>query len=379
LSSTSPLTESVQNTIKSISYEFAIAGDFVEGKEIDSGHINSTYIATYRRDDGQLRRYILQRINEHVFKDPMAVIKNVECVTLHINWKVLRVKRDLGGQTINMYPARGGRFFAVGPGGGIWRCYNFIEGCKTYDVVENTRQAYQAARAFGSFQDLVSDIDAEDVVETIPDFHNTPKRFERFLEVVQSDPKGRLKEVEKEVQFVKEREGLCNHLVSLLEAGELPPRITHNDTKLNNVMIDEETDEAVCVIDLDTVMPGLSAYDFGDLVRTATSPAAEDETDLSKVDMRMSMFEALAEGYLDGCDCLTSAEIDNLVTGGKVITLETAIRFLTDYLEGDVYFKTEREGHNLDRARTQIALVARIEEKEEEMQRFVSRVAKSKA
>jgi hypothetical protein len=379
LSSTSPLTESVQNTIKSISYEFAIAGDFVEGKEIDSGHINSTYIATYRRDDGQLRRYILQRINEHVFKDPMAVIKNVECVTRHINWKVLRVKRDLGGQTINMYPARGGRFFAVGPGGGIWRCYNFIEGCKTYDVVENTRQAYQAARAFGSFQDLVSDIDAEDVVETIPDFHNTPKRFERFLEVVQSDPKGRLKEVEKEVQFVKEREGLCNHLVSLLEAGELPPRITHNDTKLNNVMIDEETDEAVCVIDLDTVMPGLSAYDFGDLVRTATSPAAEDETDLSKVDMRMSMFEALAEGYLDGCDCLTSAEIDNLVTGGKVITLETAIRFLTDYLEGDVYFKTEREGHNLDRARTQIALVARIEEKEEEMQRFVSRVAKSKA
>lgn len=379
MSSTSPLTESVQNTIKSISYEFAIAGDFVEGKEIDSGHINSTYIATYRRDDGQLRRYILQRINEHVFKDPMAVIKNVECVTRHINWKVLRVKRDLGGQTINMYPARGGRFFAVGPGGGIWRCYNFIEGCKTYDVVENTRQAYQAARAFGSFQDLVSDIDAEDVVETIPDFHNTPKRFERFLEVVQSDPKGRLKEVEKEVQFVKEREGLCNHLVSLLEAGELPPRITHNDTKLNNVMIDEETDEAVCVIDLDTVMPGLSAYDFGDLVRTATSPAAEDETDLSKVDMRMSMFEALAEGYLDGCDCLTSAEIDNLVTGGKVITLETAIRFLTDYLEGDVYFKTEREGHNLDRARTQIALVARIEEKEEEMQRFVSRVAKSKA
>lgn len=351
----------------------------MEGKEIDSGHINSTYIATYRRDDGQLRRYILQRINEHVFKDPMAVIKNVECVTRHINWKVLRVKRDLGGQTINMYPARGGRFFAVGPGGGIWRCYNFIEGCKTYDVVENTRQAYQAARAFGSFQDLVSDIDAEDVVETIPDFHNTPKRFERFLEVVQSDPKGRLKEVEKEVQFVKEREGLCNHLVSLLEAGELPPRITHNDTKLNNVMIDEETDEAVCVIDLDTVMPGLSAYDFGDLVRTATSPAAEDETDLSKVDMRMSMFEALAEGYLDGCDCLTSAEIDNLVTGGKVITLETAIRFLTDYLEGDVYFKTEREGHNLDRARTQIALVARIEEKEEEMQRFVSRVAKSKA
>lgn len=373
-----PLTPSVQNTIRAISHEFAIAGEFVEGHEIDSGHINSTYIATYRRDDGRIRRYILQRINEYVFKDPMAVIKNVECVTRHINWKVLRVKRDLGGQTLNMYPARGGRSYAVGEGGGIWRCYNFIEGCKTYDVVENTRQAYQAARAFGSFQDLVSDIDAEDVVETIPDFHNTPKRFERFMEVVDADPKGRLKNVEKEVQFIREREGLCNHLISLLKSGELPPRITHNDTKLNNVMMDAETDEAVCVIDLDTVMPGLSAYDFGDLVRTATSPAEEDETDLSKVDMRMPMFEALAEGYLDGCDCLTKAEIKNLVTGGKVITLETAIRFLTDYLEGDVYFKTEREGHNLDRARTQIALVQKIEEKEEEMERFVARVAKSK-
>jgi hypothetical protein len=185
--------------------------------------------------------------------------------------------------------------------------------------------------------------------------------------------------VSAEVKFIKEREDLCNHLVALLESNELPQRITHNDTKLNNVMIDEETDEAVCVIDLDTVMPGLSAYDFGDLVRTATSPAAEDETDLSKVVMRMPMFEALAEGYLDGCDCLTSGEIDNLVTGGKVITLETAIRFLTDYLEGDVYFKIEREGHNLDRARTQIALVADIEKKEEEMNRFVSRVAKAKS
>ena len=378
MKSPTPIAPSLQETIQTISHEFAIAGDFVEGYEIHSGHINSTYIATYRREDGEIRRYILQRINEHVFTEPLVVIKNVECVTRHINWKVLRVKRDLGGQTLNMFPARGGRFYAEGPNGGIWRCYNFIEGCHTYDIVENTRQAYQAARAFGSFQDLVSDIDIEEIRETIPDFHNTPKRLKRLLEVIAEDPLGRVKNVEAEIQFVNEREGLCHSLVQLMQSGVLPTRITHNDTKLNNVMMDSETDEAVCVIDLDTVMPGLSAYDFGDLVRTATSSAAEDEIDLSKVDMRMPMFEALAEGYLDGCDCLNAAEVDNLVVGGKVITLETGIRFLTDYLEGDQYFKTSRDGQNLDRCRTQFALVSKIEENEDAMNDFLQRISKIK-
>lgn len=378
LDNSSPLSDSLSSTIQAISHEFAISGDFVEGHEINSGHINSTYVATYQRDNGERRRYILQRINENVFTDPIAVMNNVECVTRHINWKVLRVKRDLGGQTLNLYPARGGKFYAKGDGGGIWRCYNCIEGCHTYDIVENTRQAYQAARAFGSFLDLVSDIPPEDIQETIPDFHNTPRRFARLMKMVESDPVGRLASVQAEIDFVKMREALCSSLTDLLDAGELPIRITHNDTKLNNVMMDSETDEAVCVIDLDTVMPGLSTYDFGDLVRTATSPAAEDEKDLSKVEMRMSMFEALAEGYLDGCDCLTAREIENLVTGGKVITLETGIRFLTDYLAGDVYFKTEYDSHNLDRCRTQFRLLECIEEQEEAMQRFVMRVAKGK-
>lgn len=378
MSNPSTLSADLHSTIEAISHEFAIAGDFVEGHEINSGHINSTYIAKYRRESGKESRYILQRINEHVFTDPMAVIHNVECVTRHINWKVLRVKRDLGGQTLNLYPARGGRFYAKGDGGGIWRCYNFIEGCHTYEIVESTRQAYQAARAFGSFQDLISDLPPEDILDTIPDFHNTPKRFARLMEVVAADPVGRLASVKAEVEFVKQREGLCSSLVDQLNAGALPQRITHNDTKLNNVMMDSETDEAVCVIDLDTVMPGLSLYDFGDLVRTATSSAAEDEVDLSKVEMRMPMFEALAEGYLDGCDCLTDTEIDNLVTGGKVITLETGIRFLTDYLEGDVYFKVSREDQNLDRCRTQLKLVERIEEQEPAMQKFVRQIAKSK-
>ncbi|MGJ8657605.1 MAG: phosphotransferase enzyme family protein [Akkermansiaceae bacterium] len=367
-----------QDAIKLISHEFAISGEYVEGIEIDSGHINNTYLAVYEELSGKRSRYILQRINEFVFKDPLLVMRNVEAVTRHINWKVLRVKKDLGGQTLNIYPARGGRSFAYDADGGVWRCYNFIEDCHTYDVVENTRQAYQAAKAFGSFQDLVSDMPIDEVEETIPDFHNTPKRYARLMEVIAADPKGRLESVQAEVNFIQQREGLCKHLVELAEQGKLPVRVTHNDTKLNNVMMDAESDEAVCVIDLDTVMPGLSLYDFGDLVRTATSPVEEDEKDLSKVEMRMPMFEALAEGYIDGCDCLTSLEIENLVTGGKLMTLEVGIRFLTDYLEGDMYFKTEYTDHNLVRCRTQLKLVACIEEKEAEMNKFVSRVAKAK-
>ena len=367
-----------EHNIKDIAHEFAIAGEFISGEEIYSGLINSTYIATFEKPNGKHSRYILQRINEEVFKDPHAVMRNVEMVTRHINWKVLRVKRDLGGQTLNLYPARGGRFYASGEGGGIWRCYNFIEGCRTYDIVENTRQAYQAAQAFGSFQDLVSDIPVEDIEETIPDFHNTPKRYARLMEVVAEDPLGRVASAQKEIDFIKSREGIVSKLIDLRDAGVLPERITHNDTKINNVMIDTETDEAVCVIDLDTVMPGLSLYDFGDMVRTAVSPAAEDETDLSKVEVRMPMFEALAEGYLDSCDCLTDAEIDNLVFSGRLISLEIGIRFLTDYLEGDVYFKSKRDGHNLDRARTQLSLVEKLEVCESEMESFVKRLAKAR-
>ncbi|MEO1857326.1 MAG: aminoglycoside phosphotransferase family protein [Rubritalea sp.] len=372
------MSDTLNSTIKAISQKFAISGYFVGGNEIKSGHINTTYIATYALDSGERRRYIFQLINENVFTDPLAVMHNVECVTRHINRKVLRARRDLGGQTLNLYSAKGGRSYVKGEGGEIWRCYNFIEGCHTYDIVETSHQAYQAARAFGSFQDLVSDIPAEDVLETIPDFHNTPRRFAKLMQVIEADPEGRLESVRDEVAFVKKREALCSSLVNQLEAGELPQRITHNDTKLNNVMMDSETDEAVCVIDLDTVMPGLSSYDFGDLVRTATSPAAEDEKDLNKVEMRMPMFEALAEGYLDGCDCLTPNEIANLVTGGKVITLETGIRFLTDYLEGDVYFKTAYESQNIDRCRTQLKLLECIEGKEDAMRNFLARIAKSK-
>lgn len=344
-----------------------------------SGHINSTYRATFETSGGVRQRYILQRINEKVFTDPVAVMRNVECVTRHINWKVLRVKRDLGGQTLSLYPGRGGKSWISGPGGGVWRCYNFIEGCATYDVIENTRQAYQAARAFGSFQDLVSDLPATEIEETIPDFHHTRKRFERLMDVASSDLLGRADSVSEELEFVRRREADVGVILDLLESGVIPWRITHNDTKINNVMIDTESDEAVCVIDLDTVMPGASLYDFGDLVRTATSPVTEDEPDLSKVTMQMPMFEALVDGYMDAAvDFLNDAEIDHLAFSGKLISLETGMRFLTDFLEGDTYFKVHHAGQNLDRCRTQFKMVTEVERQREAMDKFVGKVRRGK-
>lgn len=369
----------VQQLVSAIGDQFAVQGEFILGEEIDSGHINSTYRATYRLKNGSERRYVFQAINRNVFKDPYAVMANVETVTRHINSRVLRLKKDLGGQTLNLFPARAGGSWVEDAKGAVWRCYNHIEGCMTYDVVENTRQAYQAARAFGSFQDLVSDLDPDSITETIPNFHHTRKRFERLMEVAKADPKGRLESVRTEFEFIQQRESLTDLLLDLVDAGKIPVRVTHNDTKINNVMIDADTDEAVCVIDLDTVMPGLALYDFGDLVRSATSPAAEDETDLSKVEMQMPMFEALVEGYLDAAgEFINDTEVEYLPHSGKLMTLEVGIRFLTDFLEGDIYFKTHHPLHNLDRCRTQLKLVASIESREKEMQSFVRKVRKGK-
>ena len=364
----------VQQLVSNIGGQFAVQGSFISGEEIQSGHINSTYRVSYQQPDGSIRRYILQAINRHVFKDPYAVMRNVESVTRHINARVLRQKKDLGGQTLNLFPARKGGSWVEDELGEVWRCYNHIEGCVTHEIIENSRQAYQAAHAFGAFQHLVSDLDTHSIVETIPDFHDTRKRFFRLLDVAAADPNQRLNSVRAEFDFIIKREPLTGILLDLAAAGEIPTRITHNDTKINNVMIDATTDEAVCVIDLDTVMPGLALYDFGDLVRSATSPAAEDERDLSKVQMQMPMFEALVEGYLGAAGgFLNKTEIAHLTLSGKLLALEVGIRFLTDHLEGDVYFKARRPDHNLDRCRTQLKLVESIEAQEAKMNKFVAK------
>jgi hypothetical protein len=375
-----PHDSGVWQLVASIGNRFAVQGEFICGEKIDSGHINATYRATYRQRDGSDRRYIFQAINRNVFKDPYAVIANVECVTRHINSRVLRLKKDPRGQTLNLFPAHTGALWVADEHGDVWRCYNHIEGCVTHDIVANTRQAYQAARAFGSFQNLVSDLDPNSITVTIPDFHHTRKRFARLMEVAAADPLGRLAGVRAEFDFIRRREMHTGLLLDLVQAGGIPIRVTHNDTKINNVMIDAVTDVAVCVIDLDTVMPGLVLHDFGDLVRSATSPAAEDATDLSKVTMQMPMFEALVEGYLDAAGAfINDTEIEHLVHAGKLMTLEVGIRFLTDHLEGDVYFKTHRPGHNLDRCRTQLKLVACIEALEPAMNAIVDKVRRSKS
>lgn len=365
---------SLEDSISEIGSQFAINGIFVEGEEVKSGHINTTYLASYQDEDGEIRRYIFQRINGNVFPKPLTVMKNIERVTRHINRKVFRKKRDFGGQTLNLYPGRNGKNCVSGDSGGIWRCYNFIEGCRTYDVVENTRQAYQAAKAFGAFQDLLSDLSVDKVAITIEGFHDTPERYARLMVAIENDSCDRVKEVKEEIAFITSRESITGVLLEHLKAGRLIERVTHNDTKLNNVMIDEQTDEAVCVIDLDTVMPGLALYDFGDLVRGATSPVAEDEPDASKVEMRLPMFEAIVEGYLETArNFLTPLEIDLLPFSAKLISLETGIRFLTDHLEGDKYFKVHRDNQNLDRCRTQLALVKSIENQEKKMLSFVKK------
>ena len=374
-----PAEGEVAARIARIGDMFAVSGDFLYGEELRNGHINTTYRACYRSEDGQEDRYILQRINDYVFKDPAQVMRNVEKVTRHITWKLLRRRRDAAGQTLNLFPARGGRNYIVLPEeGGMWRCYNNIEGTHTYDVVENTRQAYQAGYAFGSFQDLICDMNPEDIKESIPDFHNTPKRYADLLKSVEADVMGRVANCQAELELLKSWENRYARITDMLASGELPTRITHNDTKINNVMLDEETDDAVCVIDLDTVMPGSVLYDFGDMVRTATCMAREDEEDLSKVRMEMPFFESLAEGYLDAAHgFLTQKEVEFMPFSGWLITTEIGIRFLTDYLEGDKYFRTEKPEHNLIRARNQLKLAQSIDSQLISMGKYVRRLMKS--
>ena len=374
-----PADAKTTELVCSIANRFAVQGEFVCGEEINSGHINSTYRATYQQTDGTQQRYIIQAINRNVFKDPYAVMNNVEKVTRHINSRVLRLKKDLGGQTLNLFPAREGGSWIEDENGTVWRCYNNIEGCVTYDVVENTRQAYQAARAFGSFQDLVSDLPADKIIETIPNFHHTRQRYAKLMEVAAADPVGRLDSVRTEFDFIRERENLVGILLDLQASGAIPLRVTHNDTKINNVMLDDATGGTVAVIDLDTIMPGLPLYDFGEMVRTSASSTLEDDPEPANMHVRLPLFRALVQGYLRSAvgGVLNATERAHLGFSGKLMTYENGIRFLTDYLQGDIYYKIRHPRHNLDRCRTQFALVRSIEQSASEMTAIVAEVEKT--
>jgi len=357
-----------EHDLRPIFAQFNVPGDFVGARLLKVGHINDTYLVD-SVSDGRPGQFIFQRINHFVFRDPERLMANFEKITSHIRAKLERIPgRDPDRETLNLVTARTGACFHITPAGEYWRAYRFVAGAHIINVASRPQEAFEAGRAFGCFQKLLSDLDASLLHETIPFFHHTPRRFARFKEVLENDPRRRAGEAREAISFVLEREGMTAVITESLASGRLPLRITHNDTKINNVLFDDLTGKAICIIDLDTTMPGSSLYDFGDMVRTTTSFAAEDETDLSRVKVELEMFRALAEGYLEEArDFLTPPELDLLVFSGRLITFTIGLRFLTDFLEGDVYFRVHRPGHNLDRARAQFALVRSMEKLEKAM------------
>jgi len=364
-----------EKQLREISKRFQIYGEILHAETLKIGHINETYSATYSQG-GTRVRYIHQKINKNVFKNPAAVMKNVTRVTTHLRKKLeAQNVRDLTRRALIVIPTREGTSCFLNGDDGVWRTFLFIEGVETFEAVQTIEQAYQAGRAFGEFQHLLVDLPGERLHETIRDFHNTRKRFTALQQAIQSDQHNRAKDAKPEIDFALAHEPIVDVILNAMAKRKIPERITHNDTKFNNVMLDVLTGEAMCIVDLDTVMPGCALYDFGDMVRTTTSPTLEDEVDLSKVKMQMPMFKKLAEGYLSTAgNFLTKNEKSYIAFSGKLITFEIGIRFLTDFLTGDTYFRIHRPGHNLERCRTQFKLVESIEKQEAAMQKHADRL-----
>lgn len=360
-----------QRELRALCDKFIMYGDFMVGVPFGSGHINDTYQITC--DQGGVRvHYILQRLNPAVFANPHKVMENVDRVTAHLREKFRASNRSLRRRTLRLLRTYTNLPYIFDDRGDCYRAYVFVENARSYDVLENEEIAFSVARAFGEFQCDLVDLPGGRLHETIPDFHNTPKRVEALLEAVKRDSCGRAREVAAEIDFVLQRSELASTLVRLNADGDIPERITHNDTKVNNLLIDDFSGEGLCVLDLDTVMPGLVPYDFGDMVRTGASTAEEDEVNLEKVTMSFSMFEAILRGYLSSTGgFLTPAEREYLPFSGALITYEIGVRFLTDYLNGDVYFKTRRPTHNLERARNQFKLVTSIESQMDAMKNLL--------
>lgn len=326
------------------------------------GHINRTYLVITDRP----QRYILQRISRAAFHNIPALMQNIAAVTAF-----LAERSDDPRASLHLVPTREGGLWHQDSEGEYWRVYDFIEDSICLQAPESAEDFYQSAVAFGSFQHMLQDFPANTLYETIPAFHNTPDRYRIFHEILADDRLGRAAGVQREIDFVLACEDEAGSLLRMLRRGELPLRVTHNDTKLNNVMLDSKTRKALCVIDLDTVMPGLVAYDFGDSIRFGAATAAEDERNLAKVGLDLELYRRFAEGFIPACGALTKEEIETLPLGAKLMTLECGLRFLTDYLDGDHYFSIARPGHNLDRARTQFRLVAETERRWDEIRSII--------
>lgn len=340
----------------------------IEPSVYGNGHINDTYIV-YAQPS-----YILQRINKAVFTDPPAVMENILGITEYLREKIKSAGGNPDRETLNLIRTTDGKPYYMDENGEYYRVYKFIENARSYDLVESPEQLYQAAKAFGRFQNMLADYPTDKLNETIVDFHNTKVRYEQFKAALANDKAGRAKEVAAEIQFVLDREGDAGVIVDGIADGRIPLRVTHNDTKLNNVMLDNDTGEGVCVIDLDTVMPGSLLYDYGDALRFGGSTGAEDEKDLDKICFSVENFEAFTRGFMEELPSMTEEERKLLPFSIKLMTLECGSRFLADYLNGDVYFKTHYPEHNLDRCRTQLKLVADIEAKMDTLNAIVERI-----
>lgn len=356
--------------IRSILDNFSIAGEFVDFYPIDDGHINDTFTVVYKVGGAELR-HLLQRINTAVFKNPDELMANVDCVTSFLKDKIIASGGDSEREALYCKPTRTGKKYYIDSKDRVWRLYNFVENSFSHNTIESPEVFYNAGKAFGHFQKLLSDFPIDRLYETIPDFHNTGKRYKNLINAIEKDPKGRVKYLDDEIDFCKERRNETYVLTGKTVIGDLPVRVTHNDTKLNNILFDTETGEPVCIVDLDTVMPGLSLYDFGDAIRFGANTAAEDEKDISKVSLDTGLYEQYVRGFLSAAgDTLVAEEVRLLPFAAKMMTLECGMRFLTDYIDGDVYFKIHYPDHNLVRCHTQFALVADIERKYDEMMKI---------
>ena len=360
--------------LQSAANAFDFGGPVVcDAHHYGEGHINDTFVV-WREDHS--KRFILQRINTDTFTNPVGLMENVCGVTRHLRAKILAEGGDPARETLNVIPTLSGSTCYLDADGGAWRAYDFVEDTICLQQVGSEADFRTVAETLGKFQNQLADYPASTLHETIARFHDTPNRYANFEKALAADALGRAKNIAPEIEFIHAREQDCHVLLDQLAAGEIPLRVTHNDTKINNVLIDAATGKGICVIDLDTVMPGLSAYDFGDSIRFGANHSAEDEKDLSKVNLDLGLYEVFTRGFLQGADgILTEAELEYLPWGARLMTLECGIRFLTDYLDGDNYFHVCYPEQNLDRSRTQFKLVWDMEQRFEDMHEIVKKYA----
>lgn len=362
--------------IRQILENFSVAGKFVEFYPIDDGHINDTLTVVYNVD-GMEMRHLLQRINTAVFKNPDELMANVDCVTSFLRDKIIAAGGDPEREALYCKPTRTGKKYYTDPKGRVWRLYNFVENSYSNNTIESPEVFFNAGKAFGEFQRQLADFPIDTLYETIPDFHNTGKRYRNLVNAIEADAKGRVKYLGEEIEFCRAHRNETYVLTGKTVIGDLPVRVTHNDTKLNNILFDKTTNEPLCIVDLDTVMPGLSLYDFGDAIRFGANTTTEDDKNVNNVSLDLGLYEQYVRGFLTSAgQSLVDEEVKLLPFSAKMMTLECGMRFLTDYIEGDVYFKIHYPDHNLVRCHTQFALVADIERKYDEMMEITAKAYK---